>query len=493
VNQILGDWRFQLSGGMETTGRWREVGARGIEGGRVRLRVDRPWESSTSSLQVGLVVGDGDMYFGLAPGTAEAVEGHLQLLHKTDNIKAQVSLSIFDGSFFIDLPLYFGDSKLGDMPDILEFFAANLDTEFQANFSLWEGNLWILGGNYRWLTVLSDSNDPSTVNQHRVGLFFHFEQKFGEDLTCIAGIRFDYNTITPFAASPRVAAVYRLAEDHYLRLSFGQAFRKPSFFYTSTHLVGVKPAAGFEAIDDLFRRSIGNEDLDNEVLSSFELGYVSQFLEKRLQLDGNVFFNLYRNIVNFQMDIELDEFGMPDLQNSWMGWQNKGQEVDTLGATVSATYRLRGALHLSGSYTFRYSWYISDPAVDAPSGVHKKGDRVPWEPAHLAKLSVMYIPEKGLRLGAAVYGRSSSQEDKPVGGGLFDETVTITNPAHAFFSAFVAWRLPVGAGWVDFGVRAYNVLNIPFRDLPAVARPDGTELGGHLIGRRVFFYLRGSI
>lgn len=493
VNQILGDWRLQLSGGMETSGRWRGFGALGREAGRVRLRVDRQWASSTSSLQVGLVAGDGDMYFGLAPGTAEALEGHLQLLHKTDNIKAQVSLSVFDGSFFMDLPLYFAGSKLGEMPDALPFFTANLDNEFQANFSLMEGNLWILGGNYRWLSVLSDANDPSEVNQHRVGFYIHFEQKLGEDLTFIAGIRFDYNNITPFAASPRLATVYRFAEDQFLRMSFGQAFRKPSFFYTSTHLTGVKPAPGFEAIGDLFRRGIGNENLDNEVLSTFEIGYVGHFLDKRLQLEGNIFFNLYRNIVNFQMDVVLDEFGMPDLQNSWLGWQNKGQEVDTLGATVSAAYRLRGALHLSGSYTFRYSWYIADPAVDAPSDVHKKGDRVPWEPAHLAKLSVLYLPEKGLRVGAAVYGQSSLKEDKPVGGGLFDETVAVSNPAHAFFSAFLAWRLSAGAGWVDLGVRIHNILNTPFRDLPAVARPDGSELGGHLIGRRVFVYFRGSI
>jgi len=34
---------------------------------------------------------------------------------------------------------------------------------------------------------------------------------------------------------------------------------------------------------------------------------------------------------------------------------------------------------------------------------------------------------------------------------------------------------------------------MPFRDTPAVTRPDGVLLGGELIGRRIFVFLRGSI
>ena len=42
-------------------------------------------------------------------------------------------------------------------------------------------------------------------------------------------------------------------------------------------------------------------------------------------------------------------------------------------------------------------------------------------------------------------------------------------------------------------VLAFNVLNTGFRDLQAVTRQDGTEQGGELLGRRIFFFLRGSI
>jgi hypothetical protein len=42
-------------------------------------------------------------------------------------------------------------------------------------------------------------------------------------------------------------------------------------------------------------------------------------------------------------------------------------------------------------------------------------------------------------------------------------------------------------------VRAYNVLNTGFRDSMAVRRLDDTEVGGELIGRRIFLFLRGAI
>jgi hypothetical protein len=53
--------------------------------------------------------------------------------------------------------------------------------------------------------------------------------------------------------------------------------------------------------------------------------------------------------------------------------------------------------------------------------------------------------------------------------------------------------LKIGSRWAEAGVRAFNLLNTGFRDLPAMTRTDGTEQGGELLGRRIFLFLRGSI
>jgi hypothetical protein len=78
-------------------------------------------------------------------------------------------------------------------------------------------------------------------------------------------------------------------------------------------------------------------------------------------------------------------------------------------------------------------------------------------------------------------------------GSPFSESVRVHNPAHWFASGFIAWRLNFPFGWLEAGVRIHNILNAAFRDLPAVTRPDGRELGGEPFGRRIFVFLRGRI
>ena len=81
-------------------------------------------------------------------------------------------------------------------------------------------------------------------------------------------------------------------------------------------------------------------------------------------------------------------------------------------------------------------------------------------------------------------------------GGLFDERVPVHNPAFCFTGGYAAWRVwaaPGGRRWVEMGVRAYNLFGAGFRATPAVVRRDKSELGGELLGRRVFLFVRGSI
>jgi hypothetical protein len=66
-------------------------------------------------------------------------------------------------------------------------------------------------------------------------------------------------------------------------------------------------------------------------------------------------------------------------------------------------------------------------------------------------------------------------------------------PAAVFVNGFAAWRANISDGFLEFGVRVYNVLNAGFRDNPAVIRFDGTEHGGELLGRRIFLFMRGAI
>jgi hypothetical protein len=111
----------------------------------------------------------------------------------------------------------------------------------------------------------------------------------------------------------------------------------------------------------------------------------------------------------------------------------------------------------------------------------------------LTNISFHYLPEQGLKLGMALHGASSNEYAWAPDGSPFSTPVTVPNPSRYFVSGFFAWRLNTSFGWFEVGAKAYNILNTAFRDIPVVTRPDGIELGGELIGRRIFLYLRGSI
>ena len=175
-----------------------------------------------------------------------------------------------------------------------------------------------------------------------------------------------------------------------------------------------------------------------------------------------------------------------------MKFQNTGREADSAGGSVSLTYRVK-TLRLSANYTFRHSWYIADPPGGPAATEAGKGERVPWEPAHLANLSFHYIPKNGPRFGMSLHGHSSCDLAWQEGGSLFGDSILIHSRPAYFISGFLAWRYSTRSWWAEVGVRAFNILNAGFRDLPAMARPDGGELGGELLGRRIFLFLRGSI
>jgi iron complex outermembrane receptor protein len=495
LGQPFGDWRLDIFGGMETSDHWRLRDLREREIGHARLRIDRQTGSASSTLQAGFIAGEGILYTALAPlGVEDAWMGHLLLGHKTDLIRAQLSFDLIDGSLSPDLSLYFGEMKLGEAPEIFDFFNSSLDTEMQINWSPFEDHLLIGGCNYRWIAFLSDDNDPGEIHQHRVGFYVHYEHRLVESLLLTLGIRFDYNNITPFTASPRFAGVWRFADKQHLRFAVGRAFRKPSFWNTSTHIKGVVGEPGFEEMGEFFQNSVGNSGLNNESITAFEAGYNGRFLEDRLQAEAVVFYNRYRDTINVFFNMETNNLGMPDLDTSIVEYRNTGRDADSLGGSISVTYHVRKYFRASLNYTLRHSWYVSEPGDSTAAILEgEKGDRILWEPAHLFNASVHYLAEAGLRLGITLHGRSSSDMAKTERGGLFDPMIVVHNPSGCFINGFAAWRVTWDTTWIEFGVRAFNIFHTGFRDAQAVTRLDGSETGGELLGRRIFLYFRGAV
>ncbi len=490
----FGGWDLQLSGGLETADHWRLNDRREREVGRVRLRVDRETDTAATNLQLDLLMGvSGQIYTAIAPGwTQDTVIGHFLGSHRVGPIRAQIWFGVWDITVVPDMPLYYMGMKLGEFVTDMDFFNTALDAEVQAEMEPFTGNLLIAGASYRWNTMAADCLTPSTENQHRAGVFVHDEQRLGKRLLLTGGIRFDYNNVTSYSISPRLAGVWRTVENQFLRLAIGRAFRKPPFFNTSLHFNNVEGEPGFEELGDFFLRSVGNGNLRNENVTAFELGYRGQFLDKKLTIEADAFLNLYRDTVAFVVELATNSLGMPDISRSVMEYRNEGREVNTVGGSVVLSCNLHDDLHLSANYTYRHSWFVGDVSEQA-SIEGSGGDRVKWERAHMVNLSLNYVPEDGFRLGLAVYGDSECDLAMPEQGGLFDDYVLVHSPPRLMVGGYLAFRQPVGSGWVETGIKAFNVMHEGSRDTAAVTRPDGVELGGELLGRRLFLYLRGAI
>jgi outer membrane receptor protein involved in Fe transport len=492
VGRSLGNLRLTLSGGLETGGHWRRIDEREKETGRVVLRADFETGESTSTVEVGFICYDGRIHTALAPADIpDTWAGHLLLSHRTEMLQAQVSFGIMDLGFGLELPLLYQGVEIGKFPERLHFFYSNLDAGVQTVWSPFSGNLLVAGGGYRWVTMFSEDLEPELSYEHRLGAYLHDQQRLFGGLLLVGSVRVDYNTITPFAVSPRLAAVWEFSSGQLVRLAFARAFRRPCFYNTSTHIKGVTAGAGFEGLGKFFLENIGNDRLGNESITVLEAGYRGRFLEGALDLDADVFYNRYRETIDFNFDIAYNQWGIPDFENSTLEFANQGADVDSLGGTLSVAYRPVEALRLDANYTCRHSWYVSDTPTADLTG--RRGDRVPWEAAHLFNLSGTYSNELGLRAGLALHWRSASDLVIPKNGGLFDEEILVHSEPAAFFSGFLAWRVPAYGGWVEMGVRAYNLFHVAFRDTQAVRRLDGYEMGGELIGRRIFLFVRGSI
>ncbi len=502
LDKLFGDWRLGLSGGMETSRTWREPNQRDRELFRFRAVLERDWKPSESALHIGLTNFNGILYTALAPGQVDDTYlSYVMLTHRTDWLRSHIWFSMASTDLSLDLPLFYKDIPLGKWPETISMLSTNLDGDAQVDWSFFEGNLLVAGLNYRWLTFMCEANFPKEIHQHRAGFFLQDEQRLWDQLFVTLGVRFDYNNITPFTTSPRVAAVWRFHQDHLVRLAIGQGFRKPAFMNTSLHIVDVKPSAVTPNLDVFFKYNIGNDQLDNESITAFDLGYRGLLLDGALTVEASAFLNLYRDNIYFVTDIQLDQYGYPDLScneltgecESSMRFVNQGWEIDTVGGSVSLTYRIQKSLRLNLNYTYRYSWYVEDSPsghglIDTSAGAKYTG-----EPDHLANVSLHYLSPFGLRLGLALHARSDTRGVGTVDGTLFGEFKKQYNPRGLFASGSVSWRFELGSRWFEAGVRAFNLTNNGFRDAPAVRRTDDVLMGGQLLGRRIFLFVRGEI
>jgi outer membrane receptor protein involved in Fe transport len=253
-------------------------------------------------------------------------------------------------------------------------------------------------GNY----FINPTESEGNLNYWKTGGFVQATKTlFNDKVKINTVLRVEKNQYFDPKLNPRLAVVYTPAPNHTLRVSAQNGFRFPSIFeaFSNINSGGRKRVGGLPVMSDgvfensytqasitQFQRAVqtdvntngmtvGNaivknqnllrknpyDYLEPEQVTSFEAGYRSSLLDGKLNVDLDVYYNIYRNLIaqidaNVPRTQKADSIAFYLQQNSrqdlYRLWTNSKTVSHNYGATVGMNYALTGKIKVGGNFTF---------------------------------------------------------------------------------------------------------------------------------------------
>ena len=437
----------------------------------------------TLELHGGVAYGGGTMYFVMGDFRTSHVLNHFEMakaelaLAEGLKLKAQVYHIRFDGDLLYRASIESLGFWLAYLPN-LHFESNTLDGQVQLDYQVIDDLLLTAGGNIRCTISDSVNTIPTDVMELRGAGFVHAQWMLSDILQLTGGLRYDMNTKTEGALSPRAVAVLRPLPDHSFRLGYGLAFRKPSFLEYRLHLV-VNEAA-FPEVVEKFETAIGNDDLVNERVHSFEAGWRARFMDNALRISADLFYNIYKDMIYFESELVWDALG-PDILASTFEYRNQDMLVHAIGGEAAVTWEPSDSWLLWGNLGLRHVF-------------DEDGDRLVSEPTLCANLGGRYTSKLGFFTDLALHYVSTYEMP------LYYPDETFEDPED----------VPLGDVWLLIGRLGYRLkgyeagltlrapIGAPFREYPGVPMENtvrtqlDSDFAGEKLVRLVWFYLRSS-
>ena len=444
------------------------------------------------SLQAGLVAGKGTVYIQMGDinftdGVNYWVMGKSELgLGEKLRLKGQLYFTSYSGYFtwLTDLRAY--DMWVADIPTI--YVEVNtLDAQVQLDWDPIESLLCIVGANFRYNFLDLEKVIATETDEIRAAGFVHLQWSPVEILQLTGGLRLDVDTATDEERfSPRIAAVVRPWEDHAFRLSYGLAFRRPSYFENRLHAEIESYNTATPEIVGVAQTQFGNEDLGSEQVQSIEAGWRGRFLDERLQLSADLFFSMYRDTITFVVFVP-ERMGLPDIAGSTIQYDNRGAEADAFGGEVEAVLRPAEA------------WMVWCN-LGARKVINIANDQdMPSEPHWRVNLGGRYLPAAGWLADVAMHYVSGYKMPLINPANALAEPVLMQLGDRLQVISRVGYRVGLGADRrMEAGLVVRTPLGSPFREYAGIPRPAAlqsdvaSDFGGERVVRMLSFYLRGS-
>lgn len=511
VSTRFGDWGVSLGGGVELAGSFADFRTRALRGWKLRSVIEYEIDPQTRLLlDAGLAQGVGPFSTSAGKVQSDFAVRTVRLALDAENVSGQLYWQQTPNIGTIQVPLEYGGIRLATFAPFA-IYGHTFDGQAQWILpTIWDPLLVIAGGGGRlsWLKcdncLDGDSyTDRTSPDYHlpgvdhiewRAGAFVHAELTPVDWLTVTGGVRFDYNSATDAFVSPRLAAVFRPAEGHFLRAGATRAFRKPSFMEQGAHVMVEFPQGSpiqgpaRDEFQEFMSRVLGNSDLSNEELTSLELGYMGKFLDRRLKVSVDLYANFLRNTVELESQVVSGEQGLPDLQRSFFRFANVGPELDIYGAELSIRYSP------SESLSFLASW--------SPRAIFDgEGAAYPETPKNLLTLGGRFRTGSGM-LGSLYLFTRSELWDRSVENpdGLLMPVLS----KHLDHVGLIVARLGYQARLSDLveietGMKLFLPLSpfsgsfFRYREEGGGTTGAGLDYGGEPLGRVLSLYLQGRL
>jgi iron complex outermembrane receptor protein len=203
-------------------------------------------------------------------------------------------------------------------------------------------NVFSYGGNYRH-NAFDISLAPNGPNRNEGGGYLQDEIFLSPRFRWVVGGRVDkFSSIDNAVFSPRTTFMYKPSDSQTVRASFNRAFRAPSFVNNNLDATIVTPivlpGVGTFAFPT---RANGNNDLKQETLTAYELGY-SGVLAKRATVSASVYWNHTENGIFFTPVATYSATNPPP------GWPLPAAFVPPGQLTSQYTYLNLGKIHDKG-------------------------------------------------------------------------------------------------------------------------------------------------
>jgi len=236
-------------------------------------------------------------------------------------------------------------------------------------------------------TLFADSAGRIGINEF--GAYAQAARQITERLKLTVSGRYDKNQNFEGRFTPRATALFKVAENNNVRLSYQTAYRFPSTqqqWIDLTVAGGVQLIGGVQELKDYYQLNTNPvysqesvdagapkqsqfETLRPESVRSFELGYRGLLLDKKLLIDVYGYTGKYTDFIvrtvegrpysGNPADIN---FSDPSKQQSFSVPSNSATKVKTYGFGVGIDYRFAGNFVITGNVA-------SDVLGDIPSGI----------------------------------------------------------------------------------------------------------------------------